>query len=411
MKNFKKILVVSGLSWLRRLSLAGLTFGLGLLTFNVTRLAFKRLAHSAHRDSAKAIALNKAFSSHSWRDFATLAELATLRGAEGTVSPYEIEYLINACQSDWLSRENCASDQFSLAHYWRKLGVAVVSYEKSLPPASPEPSFSTCSSECETELAALNLDAHPDTEAVLRIYDGYSGTYAFLFFRRNRAQAARLEKGANPKWDFLGLISNSWHRYAPPKYRVFVQGREKYFLIERLMASGSGFGMYREDIYQIALQEAKVAPQFLGSYYAKGHDSKGLDGGFQFSSTLLRLERHGTDVIPYLRYDFAYSLYSNDSDSIAITAQRAARVVAEMHEILTAQGYRKMAFQMQEPGDAEDFFAHVADFLRLDNHATLIAVARSGSEKQKEQVRNLVNTFSYSKHVQKNAAQFSAALR
>lgn len=77
----------------------------------------------------------------------------------------------------------------------------------------------------------------------------------------------------------------------------------------------------------------------------------------------------------------------------------------EKYEVLTGNNYQ----QLGEDLDSQ-FFWNGADFLLLDNYTKLLAVAQSGSEKQRRQVEELTS-YIFSPQAEKKAAKLLAALR
>ncbi len=141
-----------------------------------------------------------------------------------SISPYEIKRYIDEHQRD---------EHISLEPYWHQLGIKTEELEKY--------------GKYKAEVFALDLDHKEGPEVMLRLYDnsGWSnGAVRYLLFKPSKSDQ-------RTKWRLLGYVYLDDLRYSLPEHRVVSSGESHWLVLTVLVGSGSGYGLYHDQWYEI----------------------------------------------------------------------------------------------------------------------------------------------------------------
>lgn len=166
-------------------------------------------------------------------------------GAAGALrvplSPYAIKRLVDD------------NPQLDLRPLWRRLGVpaklnTVWSQIGGQDDTSSIFAGGYEQSRCLTELYHLELDGAPGNEVLLKLHQGWLGSYTrYLVFSRRPDEAVRKQG-----WKLLGYADHDFTKYEQPSHR-FVNATGKRWLVIRVQTgSGSGFARYHERWYEVS---------------------------------------------------------------------------------------------------------------------------------------------------------------
>jgi hypothetical protein len=273
---------------------------------------------------------------------------------------------------------------FDVASLWRALGIPAqldTVYSKIHANDVSDATFGSCNGACVAEITQANLDAGPDKDLILEIYQD-DGPYRFLLFKPNPS-APRASA-----WQFIGHADHDFWRHYRPDYRTAVIGGKYYFLMSAEGTSGTGISLQYDRWYEVRQADMHE----VLSLPAKGHECVTASSACrEFASTVVS----GTDssttqgdqfVVNFtVRYwGNQYLLDGTDGDIPLFTrTQRGvyARPAGSEDYTLVAQGSNITPREVQTVFDPDNLTCR--DFLAF-NANDIAAIASGGDTPAKQ---------------------------